>query len=245
MLQHTCIALGLVGSLAFAVTMNVSGSSTQLADITVPGHATPAVTQPVYNEQEMFQRYKNKAHYVAPAPLPTVHPTRTSSTHPITTIYTATPTPTPTPTPTSTPTPTTAQPAPTYTTTTTEAKPTSGSIGERLLAEAETQQGVPYVYGGDTPGGFDCSGLIYWAALRIGIASMPRDTFEMLNQGVSSGLLVQTGDPQPGDLAFFGSGHVELYVSPGNFFGAQQTGTLIGFHDYGTGYVPTAYYYVS
>lgn len=117
--------------------------------------------------------------------------------------------------------------------------------GSRLLAEAEGEQGVPYVYGGDTPAGFDCSGLIYWSALRLGISSMPRDTYEMLGQGVSSGLLVLTSNPQPGDLAFFGSSHVELYVHAGETFGAQQPGTDVGFHPYGTGYAPTAFYRVT
>lgn len=116
------------------------------------------------------------------------------------------------------------------------------SLGAELLAKAETQAGVPYVYGGDTPSGFDCSGLIYWAAQQIGLTGMPRDTYEMLGQGVSSGVLVPVTSPEPGDLAFFGTGHVELYVSSGRFFGAQQPGTVVGFHDYGTGYVPTAYY---
>ncbi len=114
------------------------------------------------------------------------------------------------------------------------------SLDGRLLAEAETQQGTPYVFGGDAPGGFDCSGLVYWAAQRLGIAGMPRDTFEML--AAAGSVLVPVSSPRPGDLAFFGSGHVELYVSSGRFFGAQQTGTLVGFHDYGSYYLPTAYY---
>jgi cell wall-associated NlpC family hydrolase len=106
-------------------------------------------------------------------------------------------------------------------------------------------EGVPYVYGGDSPSGFDCSGLIYWAALQLGINSMPRDTFEMLSQGVSYGLLVQTSSPSYGDLAFFGTGHVELYVKDGETFGAQHTGTNVGYHPYGPGYGPTAFYRVS
>jgi cell wall-associated NlpC family hydrolase len=64
----------------------------------------------------------------------------------------------------------------------------------------------------------------------------------MLGQGVSSGLLIPTSNPQPGDLAFFGSGHVELYVKPGETFGAQQPGTVVGFHPYSGGWVPTAFY---
>lgn len=118
----------------------------------------------------------------------------------------------------------------------------SSSLDGRLLATAETMQGTPYVYGGDSPGGFDCSGLVYWAAQRIGIGTMPRDTFEML--AAVGPVLIPVSHPQAGDLAFFGSGHVELYVSPGRFFGAQQTGTLVGFHNYGGFYTPTAYYAV-
>lgn len=115
----------------------------------------------------------------------------------------------------------------------------SGSLGARLLSEAETQQGTPYVWGGAAPGGFDCSGLIYWAAMQLG-TSLPRDTYSML-AAAGGGLLTTVTSPQPGDLAFFGPGHVELYVSPGVFFGAQRTGTLVGLHDYGTGYLPTVY----
>jgi cell wall-associated NlpC family hydrolase len=115
-----------------------------------------------------------------------------------------------------------------------------------VLREALTQEGVPYVFGGDTPsGGFDCSGIVYWAALQVGISSMPRDTFEMLAQGVSSGLLVQVSDPQQGDLAFFGDDHVEIYIQPGETFGAQQPGTDVGYHAYGGGYEPTAYYEIT
>jgi cell wall-associated NlpC family hydrolase len=78
---------------------------------------------------------------------------------------------------------------------------------------------------------------VFWAAGQLGI-TIPRDTFGMLAGSVH---LVIVSSPEPGDLAFFGSGHVELYVSPGRFFGAQQTGTLVGFHNYGGFYVPTMY----
>lgn len=140
----------------------------------------------------------------------------------------------------------TTQPAPTPTTATPSPQNGSGSgVGAELLDKALSMTGVPYVYGGDTPSGFDCSGLVYWAALQLGISSMPRDTYEMLAQGVSSGLLVQVAAPEYGDLAFFGSGHVEFYVKPGETFGAQQPGTDVGYHSYGYGYVPTAFYRVT
>jgi hypothetical protein len=55
-------------------------------------------------------------------------------------------------------------------------------------------------------------------------------------------VLVPVSTPQTGDLAFFGTGHVELYVRPGVTFGAQQPGTDVGYHTYGGGYAPTAFY---
>jgi hypothetical protein len=73
---------------------------------------------------------------------------------------------------------------------------------------------------------------------------MPRDTYSMLGQGVASGLLVQTTNPQLGDLAFFGSGHVEFYIKPGETFGAQQPGTSVGYHSYGYGYAPTEFFQI-
>ena len=129
------------------------------------------------------------------------------------------------------------QPSPSVTRTTAPPAP-SGTLGARLLVTAETMTGVWYLYGGDTPAGFDCSGLVYWAALQLGI-TLPRDTYGML---AGSPHLVQVSSPEPGDLAFFGPGHVELYVRSGVTFGAQQSGTRIGYHDYGRYYVPTMYY---
>jgi cell wall-associated NlpC family hydrolase len=165
----------------------------------------------------------------------------------------ATPT-TPAPTPSATTLPSTATapvqtsaPAPEPTASTPTASPQAGpgsGAGAELLNKALSMQGVPYVYGGDTPGGFDCSGLVYWAAQQFGI-SMPRDTYSMLAQGVSSGLLVQVSEPSYGDLAFFGSGHVEFYVHAGETFGAQSPGTVVGYHPYGGGYAPSAFYRVT
>lgn len=97
---------------------------------------------------------------------------------------------------------------------------------------ARAQAGKPYIFGGTGPGGFDCSGLVYSAYRAEGI-SLPRDTFGML-AAVATGKLIpeSSGHARKGDLAFFGSGHVELVVRPGHTFGALQTGTLIGWHSY-------------
>src|SRR3989442_5105057 len=71
--------------------------------------------------------------------------------------------------------------------------------GDAVVAAAMTQLGVPYVWGGETPGiGFDCSGLVQWAYAQIGIA-LPRTT----NQQVLVGIAVTNVDElRPGDLIF-------------------------------------------
>jgi cell wall-associated NlpC family hydrolase len=115
--------------------------------------------------------------------------------------------------------------------------------GPRILAMAETRAGDPYVYGDAGPNAFD-SGLVSWAAHQLGI-DMPRDTEDMLSTGVAEGLLVRTSHPVPGDLAFYGTGHVELFQHGHDVtFGAQKTGTLIGNHPFNGYWKPTAYYQV-
>jgi cell wall-associated NlpC family hydrolase len=121
---------------------------------------------------------------------------------------------------------------------------TSTDRGASVLAVAETRTGDWYSYGADGPGSFDCSGLVYWAAHQLGI-SMPRDTFTMLAQGVAEGILVPTWHPVAGDLAFYGTGHVEI-VDRGHdvTFGALQTGTRVGPHHWSGWWHPTMYFQV-
>jgi peptidoglycan DL-endopeptidase CwlO len=116
------------------------------------------------------------------------------------------------------------------------------SIGNRILDEAETRTGDWYVYGGSGPYVFDCSGLVYWASHRLGV-NMPRTTYGMLTQGVSSGLLYQVSNPQRGDLAFYGTGHVEFVtIWSHTTFGAQATGTRVGWHTWNAYWHPTMYF---
>jgi peptidoglycan DL-endopeptidase CwlO len=115
-------------------------------------------------------------------------------------------------------------------------------IEARALAWAETQAGTPYEWGATGPYGYDCSGLVF-AAYRHADPAWPasaRDTYEML--ATAGSLLIPVSDPRPGSLAFFGTGHVELYVRAGITFGAQQPGTDVGFHSYGGDWAPTAFY---
>lgn len=116
--------------------------------------------------------------------------------------------------------------------------------GSSVLAEAQTRAGDWYSYGAAGPSAFDCSGLLYWAAHQIGI-DMPRDTYEMLTQGVADGTLVRTYHPVAGDAAFYGWSHVEI-VARGHdvTFGAQQQGTRVGYHHWSGWWRPTMYFEV-
>jgi hypothetical protein len=103
------------------------------------------------------------------------------------------------------------------------------------------QEGKPYIWGGTGPAGYDCSGLVY-AAYRSAGFVLPRTTYEMLD----SPYLVQIPKwrARRGDLAFFGTGHVEIYDYGSWTFGAATTGTLIGFHQMNVFWHPTMYFYV-
>src|SRR5699024_1661448 len=82
------------------------------------------------------------------------------------------------------------------------------------VRSALTQQGVPYVWGGTTPGaGFDCSGLTQWAYRESGV-EIPRLAQE---QGIGS--QVAREDLMPGDLAVW-SGHVAMYIGDGQIIEA-------------------------
>jgi cell wall-associated NlpC family hydrolase len=81
--------------------------------------------------------------------------------------------------------------------------------------------GVPYVYGGASPSGFDCSGLVMYVYAQLGI-SLPHYTVAQWNatEPISS--------PAPGDLVFFnGLGHVGIYIGGGRFVDAPHTGSVV------------------
>ncbi|HEX7993437.1 MAG TPA: NlpC/P60 family protein [Streptosporangiaceae bacterium] len=108
----------------------------------------------------------------------------------------------------------------------------------RAYRWAARQKGHPYVYGGTGPG-FDCSGLVMEAYRHAGIR-LPRTTSGML----ASRKLVRVIHPRMGDLAFYGTGHVELFRRWGYTFGAHDSGTRVGLIHYGYGWRPTAFYRV-
>lgn len=104
---------------------------------------------------------------------------------------------------------------------------------------AMRQRGKPYIWGGTGPYGFDCSGLVYSAYRTAGIV-LPRTTYEML--GSWRLVRVPKSRAARGDLAFFGTGHVELYDGGNWTFGAATQGTLIGFHRMNVFWHPTMYF---
>jgi cell wall-associated NlpC family hydrolase len=94
------------------------------------------------------------------------------------------------------------------------------------IAAAESQLGVPYVFGGETPGvGFDCSGLVQWAWAQAGV-DLPRTSGEQMGATTP----VSVADLEPGDLLFYGPGgsdHVAMYIGGGSMIEAPHTGAVV------------------
>jgi cell wall-associated NlpC family hydrolase len=118
-------------------------------------------------------------------------------------------------------------------------------VSRRLRLEAWhwalRQRGKPYIWGGVGPRGFDCSGLVWAAYHTVGIY-LPRTTYEMLGSRML--IRISKGQARRGDLAFFGREHVELYRWGNWTFGAEHTGTRLGFHKMNSFWHPTMYFRV-
>jgi cell wall-associated NlpC family hydrolase len=103
------------------------------------------------------------------------------------------------------------------------------------------QRRKPYIWGGTGPRGFDCSGLVY-ASYRSRGVKLPRTTYAMLD---SRHLIrIRKSQARKGDLAFFGTGHVELYDHGNWTYGAADAGTRIGYHRMNSFWHPTMYFRV-
>ena len=102
-------------------------------------------------------------------------------------------------------------------------RPERPTLAEQAVRLARAQLGVPYVYGGASPGGFDCSGLVMWVYGRLGIP-LPHNAAALY----AAGRPVPAGRAHPGDLVFFaGLGHVGIYIGHDRMIHAPQTGERV------------------
>ena len=96
-------------------------------------------------------------------------------------------------------------------------------VGEQAVTYAKRFLGVPYRWGGSSPGGFDCSGLVRYVYRRFGI-ELPHSSYADFDLGRRVGRWAL----KPGDLVFFsGLGHVGMYIGHGRFIHAPRTGTRV------------------
>ncbi|MGN0163381.1 MAG: NlpC/P60 family protein [Candidatus Ornithomonoglobus sp.] len=112
---------------------------------------------------------------------------------------------------------------------------TAGTIGgNKVVLIAKQFLGTPYVWGGTTPKGFDCSGLMQYAYKQMGI-NIPRVSQDQFKSGTA----VDKSQLRAGDLVFFkGSsgtasdpGHVGMYIGNGQYIQAPQTGDVVKISD--------------
>lgn len=114
------------------------------------------------------------------------------------------------------------------------------ALGQRLIARAKAMQGTPYVWGGESDGGVDCSGLIYKLLLEEGASAkcLPR---RASTQMAGLGVPVDKEDLQPGDLVFFhtykaGASHVGIYLGDGDFIHASSAKGKVTISNMSEGY---------
>lgn len=108
-----------------------------------------------------------------------------------------------------------------------KAKAFKASKVGKTLTTANKYKGTPYVYGGSTPAGFDCSGFTMYCYGKAGV-SLTHNAQAQYNQTRS----VSTASMKKGDLVFFGSStssitHVGIYVGDGKFIHSPRTGETV------------------
>ena len=115
------------------------------------------------------------------------------------------------------------------------AGPSSVDLGSRIVQLAQAWLGVPYLFGGCSRAGVDCSCLVENVYAAAGI-QLPRVAVDQFNA------TVPVGDPQPGDLVFFantympGISHVGIYIGNGQQINAPTTGEVVSVAPVFTGY---------
>ncbi|WP_078428362.1 NlpC/P60 family protein [Alkalihalobacterium alkalinitrilicum] len=99
----------------------------------------------------------------------------------------------------------------------------------QLINYSKQFLGTPYVWGGTTPSGFDCSGFTSYVFRSVGV-NLPRTSRQQATVGVA----VPTNQVQPGDLIFRGSPihHVGIYIGNGQYIHSPQTGDVVKISSY-------------
>src|SRR3954468_23620101 len=106
--------------------------------------------------------------------------------------------------------------------------PPTNTLGGQAVALAYRSLGVPYVWGGDSPAGFDCSGLTMYVYGQLGVKLGHYTGFQYY-----AGLRVPRDQLQPGDLVFFRANsagvpqHEGMYIGNGSFIQAPHTGDVV------------------
>lgn len=117
------------------------------------------------------------------------------------------------------------------------------ATGAQILAEAQKYLGTPYVYGGASPAGFDCSGFVYYVLKQLGYSPyrIPADQYSM-------GTFVSKANLQVGDIVFFagtytsGISHVGIYAGNGQFIHSPNSRSTVSYSDLTSGYWAQHYY---
>lgn len=115
--------------------------------------------------------------------------------------------------------------------------------GSQILSKAQQYLGTPYVYGGASPAGFDCSGFVYYVLKTLGYSPnrTPADQYV-------HGTFVAKADLKVGDIVFFantaGSGisHVGIYSGNGQFIHSPNSRSVVSYADLTSGYWAEHYY---
>ncbi len=100
----------------------------------------------------------------------------------------------------------------------------STNRGQEIATYAQQFVGYPYVYGGSSPSGFDCSGFMQYIFAQFGYSINRTATAQLAN-----GIYVEYNNMRPGDIIYFGYGntasHVGMYIGNGQFVHAQNSST--------------------
>ena len=116
-------------------------------------------------------------------------------------------------------------------------------FGNLVVTTAQKYLGVPYVWGGKSPSGFDCSGFVYYVFNQAGYPLSRSMTYQY-----KAGTPVSKDELQPGDIVFFqntyttGMSHVGIYSGNGKFIHAPSTGKTVSYADLNSSYYINHWY---